>query len=1064
MKTKQGGEDDAGRGRQRGKGTNGSSGCPSDRKDWGRVCQGVSQPSLPQKKVICVIEVRPHAWHVGIESSLEMPDFTYLSKFTLSKDEWKFILMYFKISFTSSMTLRDLMTTAIDGLVEQGLILPESVTLLDDKDQEHDRLSLSSTEEFIDKIHDQKLSLGTDAPSVQKSIADVEIQKLQIERELKLAQIQFEARKLEIDREVKLAELEAQTYDRSIIQGTPNKKFNIAQQAQLVPQFNEDDPESYFRNFEKTAIQLEWPRISWTWLVSTNFKGKASIVYSTLSLEDCQDYDFVKTSILNAYTITPEGYRQNFRNLIKTPSQTYVEFATEKLRYFHKWLFSSNVTTFDQLVNLLVYEEFKRKIPLNVKLHLKDRGETQLKEAANCADVYSLVHKGNPKSDKRTVPVKPASSVVSETQDGNSRTAHPPCIDVFEDFKMTGTITLNNVEYPVNILRDTGSAQSIMLNTSPYRLSPERRKVMRDEVNFLLEHGLAEHSCSPWGSPCLLAPKPGGRFRLCTDYRKLNDLTIPDSYPLPLIDTIIDSVGQAKVHLDCGIFKGNIIVGIVESLPIPGVDVLVGKDVAGNCVVLDPVVCDTPLEVSSVQQLEDVERELFPSCVVERSRGLRGIVLTESVPSIDDQFNAVECGARCAVEDDKVFTQYGIPKVVQTDRGTNFTSKLFQDVMLAMGVHHSISTDYHPQSQGALERFHQTLKEALTKSCHEHQKEWDEGLPFVLFARRNTQQDSLGYSPSELLYGSHQAMNVERLLKSFRDLCEDVPTQTNLLEYTIILKEGTTPCKQAPYRVSPYKRAILRKENLFLLDNDLAKSCDSPWSSPCLLVRKPDGSFRLCTDYRQVNKLTVTNAYPLPRVDDLIDQVSSSKVVTRPVFQRAMNDLLEGLPGVAVYLDDVIIFTESWSDHMKGLKEVLLRLRKAVLQAPNFKKPFSIEVDASDLGTGAVLLQEGKYGILHPVMYASQKLKPHQRPYATVQKEACGLLVALEKFAAYFHCSPFTINVNTDHQPLTFLKRMRTKNHRLMRWWLMLQEYDLQIHHIKGKDNLCADMLSRNPI
>ncbi|XP_068225233.1 uncharacterized protein, partial [Palaemon carinicauda] len=132
----------------------------------------------------------------------------------------------------------------------------------------------------------------------------------------------------------------------------------------------------------------------------------------------------------------------------------------------------------------------------------------------------------------------------------------------------------------------------------------------------------------------------------------------------------LTSLPRARVHLDCGIFKGSIIVGIVESLPIPGVDVLVGNDVAGNLVVPDPVVCDNPLEVSPVQQLEDVEPELFPSCVVERSRGLRGIVLTESVPSIDDQFNAVECGARSAVEDDKVRDG------VRLDLGTDFDYSL----------------------------------------------------------------------------------------------------------------------------------------------------------------------------------------------------------------------------------------------------------------------------------------------------------------------------------------------------------------------------------------------------
>ena len=76
------------------------------------------------------------------------------------------------------------------------------------------------------------------------------------------------------------------------------------------------------------------------------------------------------------------------------------------------------------------------------------------------------------------------------------------------------------------------------------------------------------------------------------------------------------------------------------------------------------------------------------------------------------------------------------------------------------------------------------------------------------------------------------------------------------------------------------------------------------------------------------------------------------------------------------------------------------------------------------MGTGAVLLQEGSDGILHPIVYSSQKLKPHQQPYSTVEKEALGLLIALEKFDAYINSSPHVIHVYTDHQPLTSLQRM----------------------------------------
>ena len=130
---------------------------------------------------------------------------------------------------------------------------------------------------------------------------------------------------------------------------------------------------------------------------------------------------------------------------------------------------------------------------------------------------------------------------------------------------------------------------------------------------------------------------------------------------------------------------------------------------------------------------------------------------------------------------------------------------------------------------------------------------------------RLSNSDSINHLSSKLTHlSSSQALDVERLLESFRDLCGDVPTQTSLIEYDILLKDGATPCKQAPYRVSPYEREILKRETQFLLDNNLAESSSSPWSSPCMLVGKPDGTHRLCTDFRLVNSNTISNAYRLP--------------------------------------------------------------------------------------------------------------------------------------------------------------------------------------------------------
>ena len=96
-----------------------------------------------------------------------------------------------------------------------------------------------------------------------------------------------------------------------------------------------------------------------------------------------------------------------------------------------------------------------------------------------------------------------------------------------------------------------------------------------------------------------------------------------------------------------------------------------------------------------------------------------------------------------------------------------------------------------------------------------------------------------------------------------------------------------------------------------------------------------------------------------------------------------------------------------------------------------------------------------------PVSYFSKKFLKYQKNYSVVEKETLGLVLALEHFDVYLGSMPFKIKVYTDHNPLTFLKTMKNKNQRLVRWSLALQEYNLEIQHIPGSENVIADALSR---
>ena len=101
----------------------------------------------------------------------------------------------------------------------------------------------------------------------------------------------------------------------------------------------------------------------------------------------------------------------------------------------------------------------------------------------------------------------------------------------------------------------------------------------------------------------------------------------------------------------------------------------------------------------------------------------------------------------------KFFTFVGLPKSVQSDQGSNFMSGIFQQVMHELGITQYKSSPYHPESQGALERFHQTLKNMIRSYCFDTEKDWDEGIHLLLFAVRESVQESLGFSPFELVFG-----------------------------------------------------------------------------------------------------------------------------------------------------------------------------------------------------------------------------------------------------------------------------------------------------------------------
>ncbi|GJV00040.1 putative reverse transcriptase domain-containing protein [Tanacetum coccineum] len=183
---------------------------------------------------------------------------------------------------------------------------------------------------------------------------------------------------------------------------------------------------------------------------------------------------------------------------------------------------------------------------------------------------------------------------------------------------------------------------------------------------------------------------------------------------------------------------------------------------------------------------------------------------------------------------------------------------------------------------------------------------------------------------------------------------EDLPglTPTRQVEFQIDLVPGAAPVARAPYRLAPFEMKELSEQLKELSEKGFIRPSSSPWGAPVLFVKKKDGSFRMCIDYRELNKLTVKNRYPLPRIDDLFDQLQGSSVYSKIDLRSGYHQLRvreEDIPKTAfrtryghyefqVLLDTIIRILEGYQNRhtMTKLTQNRLSLNVAIKQEALF--------------------------------------------------------------------------------------------------------------------------------
>ena len=126
-----------------------------------------------------------------------------------------------------------------------------------------------------------------------------------------------------------------------------------------------------------------------------------------------------------------------------------------------------------------------------------------------------------------------------------------------------------------------------------------------------------------------------------------------------------------------------------------------------------------------------------------------------------------------------------------------------------------------------------------------------------------------------------ELLDVVPVVREFKEVFpKEIPhlPRKREIDLSIDLVPGATPVSQAPYRMSPPELMELKMQLQELLDKGYIRPSVSPWGALVLFVKKKDGTFKMCIDYHQLNKLTIKNRYPLHRIDYLFDQVRGASV------------------------------------------------------------------------------------------------------------------------------------------------------------------------------------------
>ncbi|XP_076030622.1 uncharacterized protein LOC143018919 [Oratosquilla oratoria] len=639
--------------------------------------------------------------------------------------------------------------------------------------------------------------------------------------------MQLEIEKIRAEKEIRLKEIEVMG-----AQGGRNGGGGKDDRISQLPEFVEGEADDFFIQFEKLATIRKWERADWAMLVQIKFKGKAREAFACLSIHDSVNYYRVKEVVLKTVEMTPEVYRRRFRNMKKIDGQTYGDLARESSMRFDQWCRSEEVEDFEDMRQLILLEHFTEM------MHPDTRYEICRNRIKNVTDAAKL-------ADELTVMRKMCTGQVSHKQGGIRNVGH-----AYGRYNQR----IGHFDYRQDYYNPQRSQphyvpqyQERSKPRSPPQYSPMRQQNSNGYMNRQERSHIKCFGCGESGHvqyQCRKVPKSAGltvawekpQVSLGVEPKR-KEMSVGSFQPFITEGTISLPGGAKKqikilrdtganqslvlretlkwtessytgeearvrglgaginvplhyVEIDTGYVSGKVRVGVSEELPINGVEMLLGNDLAGDKVVPEPRMIAKPLENMKDESIDvqgegdvldigirkevrsdcgngeetpvagsrnplsggeaDASKEsadngsmqrIYPACLVTRAMTRNKEINDEDMGLATRFPEAIplrSIHAKSIVRElVKYFSWVGLPEVIQFDRGSNFTSGMFRKILKGLHIEQKLSSAYHPQSQGSLERFHQTLKNILRVYCEDLGIDWDEGVPLALFAIRD---------------------------------------------------------------------------------------------------------------------------------------------------------------------------------------------------------------------------------------------------------------------------------------------------------------------------------------